>query len=68
MDIVGCGDSFVVAVAFGFIHNLPLVYILTIAKAVGVATAMVCSVDRNVVAMLKQVSSDIRVNIPPLAE
>ncbi|KAL2485914.1 pfkB-like carbohydrate kinase family protein [Abeliophyllum distichum] len=54
MDTVGCGDSFVAAVAFGFIHKLPLVYTLTIANAVGAATAMGCGAGRNV-ATLKQV-------------
>lgn len=48
IDTVGCGDSFVAAVAFGFIHNLPLVYTLTIANAVGAATAMGCGAGRNV--------------------
>lgn len=54
MDTVGCGDSFVAAIAFGFIHKLPLVYTLTIANAVGAATAMGCGAGRNVAA-LKQV-------------
>ncbi|KAH6813683.1 pfkB-like carbohydrate kinase family protein [Perilla frutescens var. frutescens] len=54
MDTVGCGDSFVAAIAFGYIHKLPLVYTLTIANAVGAATAMGCGAGRNV-ATLKQV-------------
>lgn len=54
MDTVGCGDSFVAAIAFGFIHKMPLVYTLTIANAVGAATAMGCGAGRNV-ATLKQV-------------
>lgn len=47
-DTVGCGDSFVAAVAFGFIHNVPTVNTLTIANAVGAATAMGCGAGRNV--------------------
>ncbi|KAL1547151.1 fructokinase-1-like [Salvia divinorum] len=54
MDTVGCGDSFVAAIAFGFIHEMPLVCTLTIANAVGAATAMGCGAGRNVAA-LKQV-------------
>ncbi|KAF7120621.1 hypothetical protein RHSIM_Rhsim13G0031800 [Rhododendron simsii] len=54
VDTVGCGDSFVAAIAFGFIHNMPTVNILTIANAVGAATAMGCGAGRNV-ATLKQV-------------
>ncbi|KAJ4726827.1 fructokinase-1 [Melia azedarach] len=53
-DTVGCGDSFVAAVAFGFIHNMPKVNTLTIANAVGAATAMGCGAGRNV-ATLKRV-------------
>ncbi|GMP90757.1 hypothetical protein CsSME_00041741 [Camellia sinensis var. sinensis] len=55
VDTVGCGDSFVAAIAFGFIHNLPMVYTLTIANAVGAATAMGCGAGRNV-ATLKRVT------------
>lgn len=47
-DTVGCGDSFVAAVAFGFIHNMSTVNTLTIANAVGAATAMGCGAGRNV--------------------
>ncbi|KAK8565328.1 hypothetical protein V6N13_020449 [Hibiscus sabdariffa] len=54
MDTVGCGDSFVAAIAFGFIHNFPLVTTLAFANAVGAATAMGCGAGRNV-ATLKQV-------------
>ncbi|KAL0435646.1 UNVERIFIED_CONTAM: hypothetical protein Sradi_0272500 [Sesamum radiatum] len=54
IDTVGCGDSFVAAIAFGYIHKLPLVYTLTIANAVGAATAMGCGAGRNV-AKLNQV-------------
>lgn len=53
-DTVGCGDSFVAAVAFGFIHNMPKVNTLATANAVGAATAMGCGAGRNV-ATLKQV-------------
>ncbi|GER24915.1 pfkB-like carbohydrate kinase family protein [Striga asiatica] len=59
MDTVGCGDSFVAAIAFGFIHKLPLVYTLTIANAVGAATAMGCGAGRNV-AHLNQVKELLR--------
>ncbi|XP_020550494.1 fructokinase-1 isoform X1 [Sesamum indicum] len=59
IDTVGCGDSFVAAIAFGFIHKLPLVYTLTIANAVGAATAMGCGAGRNV-AKLKQVLELVR--------
>lgn len=54
IDTVGCGDSFVAAIAFGFIHNLPTVNTLAIANAVGAATAMGCGAGRNV-ANLEQV-------------
>ncbi|XVE72992.1 hypothetical protein DITRI_Ditri11bG0082500 [Diplodiscus trichospermus] len=54
IDTVGCGDSFVAAIAFGFIHNIPLVTTLAFANAVGAATAMGCGAGRNV-ATLKQV-------------
>ncbi|XP_038718302.1 fructokinase-1-like [Tripterygium wilfordii] len=59
IDTVGCGDSFVAAVVFGFIHNLPTVNTLAIANAVGAATAMGCGAGRNV-ATLKQVIELIR--------
>ncbi|KAJ0699102.1 putative carbohydrate kinase PfkB, ribokinase [Helianthus annuus] len=48
MDTVGCGDSFVAAIAYGYIHNMPLVHTLTIANAVGAATATGCGAGRNV--------------------
>ncbi|GAA0140239.1 hypothetical protein LIER_01623 [Lithospermum erythrorhizon] len=54
IDTVGCGDSFVAAIAFGFIHKVPLINTLTIANAVGGATAMGCGAGRNV-ASLEQV-------------
>ncbi|XVF80919.1 hypothetical protein PTKIN_Ptkin15bG0113700 [Pterospermum kingtungense] len=54
MDTVGCGDSFVAAIAFGFIHHIPLVTTLAFANAVGAATAMGCGAGRNVAAV-KQV-------------
>ncbi|KAG5532228.1 hypothetical protein RHGRI_026753 [Rhododendron griersonianum] len=46
---------FVAAIAFGFIHNMPTVNILTIANPVGAAaaTAMCCGAGRNI-AILKQ--------------
>ncbi|KAM4075600.1 hypothetical protein ACB094_10G181700 [Castanea mollissima] len=48
IDTVGCGDSFVAAIAFGFIHNMPMVNSLALANAVGAATAMGCGAGRNV--------------------
>ncbi|KAK4560280.1 hypothetical protein RGQ29_009169 [Quercus rubra] len=48
IDTVGCGDSFVAAIAFGFIHNMPMVSSLALANAVGAATAMGCGAGRNV--------------------
>ncbi|CAH9093683.1 unnamed protein product [Cuscuta europaea] len=54
IDTVGCGDSFVAAIAFGYIQNVPLVHTLTLANAVGGATAMGCGAGRNV-ATLEQV-------------
>ncbi|KAL7151536.1 hypothetical protein ABFS83_04G037700 [Erythranthe nasuta] len=59
IDTVGCGDSFVAAIAFGYIHKMPLVYTLTIANGVGAATAMGCGAGRNV-ATLKQVLELLR--------
>lgn len=53
MDTVGCGDSFVAAIAYGYIHNLPLVHTLTIANAVGAATATGCGAGRNVANLQK---------------
>ncbi|KAJ4839910.1 hypothetical protein Tsubulata_026602 [Turnera subulata] len=53
VDTVGCGDSFVAAVAFGFIHAMPLVNTLAIANAVGAATAMGCGAGRNVATLEK---------------
>lgn len=59
MDTVGCGDSFVAAIAFGFIHKLPLVSTLTVANAVGAATARGSGAGRNV-ATLDQVLKIMR--------
>lgn len=53
MDTVGCGDSFVAAIAYGFIHNMPMVNTLAIANAVGAATAMGCGAGRNVATLDK---------------
>ncbi|KAM5563561.1 fructokinase-1 [Rosa sericea] len=53
MDTVGCGDSFVAAIAYGFIHNMPMVNTLAIANAVGGATAMGCGAGRNVATLDK---------------
>lgn len=53
IDTVGCGDSFVAAIAFGFIHNMSMVNTLAIANAVGAATAMGCGAGRNVATLDK---------------
>ncbi|CAL0300611.1 unnamed protein product [Lupinus luteus] len=55
IDTVGCGDSFVAAIAYGFIHNMPMVNTLAIANAVGAATAMGCGAGRNVARLAKVV-------------
>lgn len=55
VDSVGCGDSFVAAIAYGFIHNLPMVNTLAIANAIGAATAMGCGAGRNVASLEKVV-------------
>ena len=59
IDTVGCGDSYVAAIAYGFKHNLPLVNTLAIANAVGAATAMGCGAGRNV-ATLEKVKNILR--------
>ncbi|KAK9281183.1 hypothetical protein L1049_004078 [Liquidambar formosana] len=59
VDTVGCGDSFVAAIAFGFIHKMSMVNTLAIANAVGAATAMGCGAGRNV-ATLEQVTKLMR--------
>ncbi|MCL7043623.1 hypothetical protein MKW94_001284 [Papaver nudicaule] len=61
IDTVGCGDSFVAAIACGFIHNLPTVYSLALANAVGAATAMGCGAGRNV-ATLEKVTELVKVS------
>lgn len=61
IDTVGCGDSFVAAVAFGFLHNMPTVNTLALANAVGAATAMGCGAGRNV-ATLENVIELMRVS------
>ncbi|KAD6120097.1 hypothetical protein E3N88_11368 [Mikania micrantha] len=58
-DTVGCGDSFVAAIAYGYIHNMPLANTLTLANAVGAATATGCGAGRNV-AHLQEVVKIIR--------
>lgn len=55
IDTVGCGDSFVAAIAFGFIHNMPMVGSLAVANAVGAATAMGCGAGRSVATLEKVV-------------
>ncbi|XP_051142321.1 fructokinase-1-like [Andrographis paniculata] len=53
IDTVGCGDSFVAPIAFGYIHDMSLVQTLTVANAVGAATATGCGAGRNVAALNK---------------
>ncbi|KAI9071955.1 hypothetical protein K1719_046100 [Acacia pycnantha] len=53
IDTVGCGDSFVAPIAYGFINKMPLVNTLAIANAVGAATAMGCGAGRNVATLDK---------------
>ncbi|KAF2325313.1 hypothetical protein GH714_026414 [Hevea brasiliensis] len=53
IDTVGCGDSFVAAIAYGFIHDMPLVNTLAVANAVGAATAMGRGAGRNVATLEK---------------
>ncbi|KAG6484602.1 5-dehydro-2-deoxygluconokinase 2-like [Zingiber officinale] len=48
VDTVGCGDSYSAAIAFGFIHGIPAINTLTLANAVGAATATGCGAGRNV--------------------
>lgn len=40
-------------IAYGFIHNLPMVNTLAVANAVGAATAMGCGAGRNVATLEK---------------
>ncbi|KAF8401822.1 hypothetical protein HHK36_012768 [Tetracentron sinense] len=54
-DTVGCGDSFVAAIAFGFLHGMPTVNTLVLANAVGAATAMGCGAGRNVATLEKSI-------------
>lgn len=55
IDTVGCGDSYVAAIAFGYIHSLSLVNTLALANAVGAATALGCGAGRNVATLHKVV-------------
>lgn len=59
IDTVGCGDSFVAPIAYGFINRMPMVNTLAIANAVGAATAMGCGAGRNV-ATLEKVTDILR--------
>ncbi|XP_022155839.1 fructokinase-1 [Momordica charantia] len=63
VDTVGCGDSFVAAIAYGYIHNLPTVDALTIANAVGAATAMGCGAGRSVATLEKVWELMMKANI-----
>lgn len=53
VDTVGCGDSFTAAVAFGFLHDMPAINTITLANAVGAATATGCGAGRNVAGLSK---------------
>lgn len=53
IDTVGCGDSFVAAIAFGFVHKMSMIHTLTIANAVGASTAMGSGAGRNVATFAK---------------
>ncbi|KAF9610729.1 hypothetical protein IFM89_024579 [Coptis chinensis] len=53
IDTVGCGDSFVAAIAFGFLHKMLTVNTLALANAVGAATAMGCGAGRSVATLGK---------------
>jgi len=53
VDTVGCGDSYTAAIAFGYLHNLPAVNTLTLANAVGAATATGIGAGRNVATLDK---------------
>ncbi|XP_047328146.1 fructokinase-1 [Impatiens glandulifera] len=48
VDTVGCGDSFVAAIAFGLINDMPMIHTLTIGNAIGAATATGSGAGRNV--------------------
>ncbi|XP_074584703.1 uncharacterized protein LOC141840566 isoform X1 [Curcuma longa] len=48
VDTVGCGDSYTAAIAFGFLHGMPAINTLTLANAIGAATATGCGAGRNV--------------------
>lgn len=63
VDTVGCGDSFVAAIAYGYIHNLPTVDALTIANAVGAATATGCGAGRSVATLEKVLELMTKANI-----
>ncbi|CAM8994717.1 unnamed protein product [Rhodiola kirilowii] len=52
-DTVGCGDSFVAAIAYGYIHKLSKINALTLANAVGAATATGSGAGRNVATLEK---------------
>lgn len=58
---MGCGDSFAAAVALSFLHDVSPVATLTLANAVGAATAMGCGAGRNV-ADLNKVLELLRVS------
>ncbi|KAF5199625.1 pfkB-like carbohydrate kinase family protein [Thalictrum thalictroides] len=53
IDTVGCGDSYTAAIAYGFLHDMPAVNTLTLANAVGAATATGCGAGRNVATLTK---------------
>ncbi|KAE8705629.1 MuDR family transposase [Hibiscus syriacus] len=55
IDTVGYGDSFVAAIAFGFIHDIPLVITLAFANVVGAAAVVGCGAGWNVATLKKVV-------------
>ena len=63
LDIIGCGDNFVAAFVYGYIHNMPLVHTLTIANAVGAATATGVGAGRKVANLQKVMSLKKEANL-----
>lgn len=53
VDTVGCGDSYTAAIAYGFLHDMPPMNTLTLANAVGAATATGSGAGRNVATVAK---------------
>ncbi|ONK78710.1 uncharacterized protein A4U43_C02F21630 [Asparagus officinalis] len=53
VDTVGCGDSYTAAIALGYLHNMSGICTLTLANAVGAATAASMGAGRNVATLDK---------------